>query len=53
MKLLLPILLIAALIWILRRQGDDGDDRGPRDPEPYKPDGHDVFKPRRERENVD
>lgn len=53
MKFLLLILLIAALVWLLRRQGDDGDDHGPREPELPKPGGHDAFKPRREREDVD
>lgn len=54
MKLLLIACLIALVLWLLfRGPGDDGDDRGPKDPEVPPPDGDDAESPKtREREDA-
>lgn len=54
MKVLLIAILFALILWLLYRGGgDDGDDRGPKDPAPPQPEGGDAERPKeREREDA-
>ena len=51
---LLIAALIALILWLLfRDRGEDGDDRGPKDPAPPPPSGDDAERPKeREREDA-
>ena len=54
MKFILPLILIALVIWLLMRRRDDGDDRGPRDPEPLPPvDGDEADRDKTREEKID
>ena len=56
MKFILPLILIALVIWLLMRRRDDGDDRGPRDPDlppPLGGDEADRDKARKEKIDAD